>query len=326
MMYKLFTIAKNTFIETLRQPVYAIIIVAALFLFVISPSLTMYTMSDDNKLLREIGLSTLFLASLFIAIFSASGAVAEEIENKTITTVMTKPVQRPIFIIAKFLGVTAAVTLAHYICTIALLMTIRHGVLESVSDTHDWTVLGTAGVVVGTAFLLSAFFNYIYDWKISSTGVVLTGIFATLGIVFLYFIDRNFKFNPADNNINTVDIYGAVLLLFAAIIIVALAVALSARFNIVVTLSACIGIFLLGLVSDYTFGNLAEKHFFGAEILARIGQFIVPNLQIFWISDAIYEGSEIPLKYIIISSSYAVCYTTAILALAIALFQRRQVG
>jgi ABC-type transport system involved in multi-copper enzyme maturation permease subunit len=325
-MYKLFSIAKNTFIETLRQPVYAIIIVAALFLFFISPSLTMYTMSDDNKLLREIGLSTLFLASLFIAIFSASGAVAEEIENKTITTVLTKPVQRPIFIIAKFLGVTAAVTLAHYICTIALLMTIRHGVLEDVSATHDWTVLGTAGVVVGAALLLSAFFNYVYDWKISSTAVVLTGIFATFAIVFLYFIDRNFKFSPADNNINTVDIYGAVLLLFAAIIIVALAVALSARFNIVVTLSACIGIFLLGLVSDYTFGNLAEKQFFGAEILAKIGQFIVPNLQIFWISDAIYEGSEIPLKYIIISSSYAVCYTTAILALAIALFQRRQVG
>jgi ABC-type transport system involved in multi-copper enzyme maturation permease subunit len=325
-MYKLFTIAKNTFIETLRQPVYAIIIVAALFLFFISPSLTMYTMSDDNKLLREIGLSTLFLASLFIAIFSASGAVAEEIENKTITTVLTKPVQRPIFIIAKFLGVTAAVTLAHYICTIALLMTIRHGVLEDVSTTHDWTVLGTAGVVVGAALLLSAFFNYVYDWKISSTAIVLTGIFATFAIVFLYFIDRNWQFSPADNNINTVDIYGAVLLLFAAIIIVALAVALSARFNIVVTLSACIGIFLLGLVSDYTFGNLAEKQFFGAEILARIGQFIVPNLQIFWISDAIYEGSEIPLKYIIISSSYAVCYTTAILALAIALFQRRQVG
>ncbi len=325
-MYKLYTIAKNTFIETLRQPVYAIIIVAALFLFFISPSLTMYTMSDDNKLLREIGLSTLFLASLFIAIFSASGAVAEEIENKTITTVLTKPVQRPIFIIAKFLGVTAAVTLAHYICTIALLMTIRHGVLEDVSATHDWTVLGAAGVVVGAALLLSAFFNYVYDWKISSTAVVLTGIFAAFGIVFLYFIDRNWQFNPADNNINTVDIYGAVLLLFAAIIIVALAVALSSRFNIVVTLSACIGIFLLGLVSDYTFGNLAEKQFFGAEILARIGQFIVPNLQIFWISDAIYEGSEIPLKYIIISSSYAVCYTTAILALAIALFQKRQVG
>ena len=320
-MHKLFTIAKNTFIETLRQPVYSIIIIAALLLFFISPSVTMYTMGDDNKLLREIGLSTLFLAGLFIAIFSASGAVGEEIENKTITTVLSKPVQRPIFIIGKFLGVAGAVALAHYICTIALLMAIRHGVLETVNDTHDWTVLGTAGVIVALAFLLSIFFNYAYDWKFLSTAIVLTGILATLGIVFLSFIDRNWQFNPQDNGINALDVYGSVLLLLAAIVIVALAVAFSTRFNIAVTLSACVGVFLLGLISDYTFGRFAET-----KIWARIGRFLVPNLQIFWISDAIYEGSEVPLKYIIISASYAVCYTAAILLFAIALFQRRQVG
>lgn len=320
-MHKLFTIAKNTFIETIRQPVYAIIIIAALLLFFLSPSLTMYTMSDDDKLLREIGLSTLFLTGLFIAIFAASGAVVEEIENKTITTVLSKPVQRPIFIIAKFLGVAAAVALAHYICTVALLMAIRHGVLESVNDTHDWTVISSAAVAVAAAFLLSAFFNYAYDWKFLSTAVILTGIFATLALVFLIFIDRNWQFNPGGNGLNAVDIYGSILLLLAALIIVALAVAFSARFNVVVTLSACVGIFLLGLVSDYTFGKLAQT-----QLWAKICYFLVPNLQIFWISDAIYEGSEVPLKYIIISASYALCYTTAILALAIALFQRRQVG
>jgi ABC-2 type transport system permease protein len=319
-MNRLFTIAKNTFIETIRQPIYAIIIFAALFLFFISPSLAMYTMDDDNKLLREIGLSTLFLTSLFIAIFSASGAVAEELRNKTIMTVLTKPVQRPIFIIAKFLGVAAAVILAHYICTIALLMAIRHGVLETVNDTHDWTVLGAAGVSVIIVVLLSSLFNYTYDWKFSSTAIALAGIFATLTIIFLTFIDRDWQFNPQKNGLNAVDIYGSVLLLLAAIIIVALAIALSARFNIVVTLSVCIGIFLLGLVSDYTFGRFAETH-----LWARIGRFLVPNLQIFWISDAIYEGSEVPLKYILMNASYALCYTGAILAVAIALFQRRQV-
>jgi ABC-2 type transport system permease protein len=139
--------------------------------------------------------------------------------------------------------------------------------------------------------------------------------------VFLSLIDRDWQFNPQNNGINAVDIYGSVLLLLAAIVIVALAVALSARFNIVVTLSACIGIFLLGLVSDYTFGRFAET-----QLWAKIGRFLVPNLQIFWISDAIYEGSVVPLRYIGISAFYAVCYTTAILLIAIALFQRRQVG
>jgi len=320
-MYKLLTLAKNTFIETLRQPIYATIIISALLLLFLSPSLTMYTMSDDNKMLRELGLSTLFLTSLFIAIFSASGAVTEEISSKTIMTVLSKPVSRLTFIVAKFLGVTAAVVLAHYICTIALLMTIRHGVLETASDTHDWTVLAAAGLGCGAVVLLSAFFNYAYDWKFSSTAIVLAALFATLGLVFLCFIDRNWQFNPANNAINSFDIYASVLLLLAAIIVVALAVALSARFNIVVTLSGCVGLFLLGLVNDYTFGRFADAH-----LWAKIGRFVVPNFQVFWISDAIYEGSTVPIKYIVIGSGYALCYTAGILFLAIALFERRQVG
>ena len=120
---------------------------------------------------------------------------------------------------------------------------------------------------------------------------------------------------------NTVDIYGSVLLFLAAVIIAALAVAISSRFNIVVTLSACVGLFLLGLTSDYIFGRFAATH-----LWARIGRSLVPNLQVFWISDAIYEGSVVPLKYMAVSGLYTLCYTTAILALAVALFQRRQVG
>jgi ABC-2 type transport system permease protein len=320
-MYKLTAIARNAFVETLRQPVYAVIIGAALLLFLLSPSLSMYTMDDDNKLLRELGLSTLFLASLFIAIFSASGAVAVELENKTILTVLTKPVQRPIFVLAKFLGVVGAVALAHYLLTIALLMTIRHGVLETASDTHDWTVVGAAGAVLVVTFLLSTFFNYAYDWKFTSTAVVVAAILGTLAMVFLALIDRDWKFNPARNGINTLDIYGAVLLFLAALIIAALAVAFSVRFNIVVTLSACIGVFLLGLISDYVFGRLADTHAW-----AQLGRFLVPNLQVFWISDAIYEGTAVPFKYLLITASYALCYAGAVLALAIALFQRRQVG
>jgi hypothetical protein len=320
-MNKVFTIAKNTFLEILRQPVYAIIIIAALILFAISPSIAMYTMSDDSKLLREIDLSTLFLACLFIAIFAASGAVTEEIERGTILTVLSKPVLRPIFILAKFVGVAAAVALAHYICTLGLLMSIRHGVMVTASDTVDWTVCGAALVITFLTLLLSAFFNYAYDWKFSSTAIVLLAIQGTLGLVFLSLIDRNWQFNPSENGINALDVYGAVLLLLAAILIAAIALALSTRFNAAVTLSACVGVFLLGLISDYVFGRLADTR-----IWAKICYFLVPNLQMFWISDAIYEESAVDPRYILIVGLYALCYTAAILLLSIALFQKRQVG
>ena len=169
--------------------------------------------------------------------------------------------------------------------------------------------------------LLSAFFNYAYDWKFTSTAVVVAAILATLALVFLALIDRDWQFNPAKNGIHRLDVYGAVLLFLAAVVIAAVAVAISARFNIIVTLSACIGVFLLGLISDYVFGRFADTH-----LWAQAGRYLVPNLQVFWISDAIYEGTAVPFRYILISASYALCYTVGILAVAVALFQRRQIA
>jgi hypothetical protein len=322
MFYKLFSIAKNTFIETIRQPVYAVIVAAAAFLFFISPSLTMYTMEDDNKLLRELGLSTLFIAGLFIATFSASAAITEEIETKTILTTLSKPIPRYIFILGKFLGVIVAVILAHYIFTIAMLMTIRHGVLSKATDTHDMTVIISAAIIIGLSFVITAFLNYSYDWKFTSTVIVLASIFATGTVVFLSLIDRNWKFNPAGNGINSLDVYASILLLIALFILTAAALMFSARFNVLVTLSCCIGLFLLGLISDYVFGRFAESH-----LWAKIGKIIVPSLQVFWISDAIYEQtSKITPEYVASCGIYGLIYTVAFILIAIALFERRQVG
>ena len=64
---RLLAISKNTFIETLRQPIYAVIIVFSLLLMLLAPAVSMYTLDEDIMLLRELGLSTLFLAGLFIA-------------------------------------------------------------------------------------------------------------------------------------------------------------------------------------------------------------------------------------------------------------------
>jgi ABC-2 type transport system permease protein len=318
---KLWSIAANTFTETLRQPIYAVIVISGLILLFISPSVTMYTLDEDIKLLRELGLSTLFLSGLFIAIFSAAGAVTEEIETKTITTVLSKPVSRSVFILGKFFGVVTAVALAHLILTLAMLMAIRHGVLSDAADTHDWTVVTAAAIIIGGSFLLTAFLNYSYDWNFTATGMGLLAGLSTLSVVFLTFIDRDWTYNPANNKFTAFDINASILLFLAVVVLVALAVLFSTRCNVVLTLTFCVGIFLLGLISDWIFGRFAETYAW-----ARIGYTLVPNLQIFWASDAIYGSGTIPFKYILQSSVYTLLYTAGILSFSVALFQKRQVG
>lgn len=321
MFQKLYAIAKNTFSETIRQPVYAIIIITALIMLFISPSITMYTMDDDDKMLREIGLSTIFLSGLFIAVFAASSSIADEIDTKTVITVLSKPVPRFIFILGKFVGISAAVALSHYLLTISYMMMVRHGVLETASDLHDWTVIS---LVLGSVILsisISAFLNYFYDWKFTSTAISFLAFFATISIIILSFINPEWKFNPSDNRFEIFDIYGSLLLLQAILILVVLAIMLSTRFNIVITLCSCIGIFLLGLINDYLFGKAALT-----AIWAKIARSVIPNFQIFWITDAIYEQTAIPFAYVVSTSGYALIYIAAILCLAVALFQTKQVG
>ena len=175
--------------------------------------------------------------------------------------------------------------------------------------------------IMGGALILGTFFNYVFGWKFSSSVVVLMALFAAIGLLFLCFVDRHWKFNPAENHFSRFDIYAAILLFLAAIVMTALAIAFSSRFNIIITLAACVGIFLLGLIIDYVYGQYGQTY-----VWARLVRYVIPNLQIFWISDAIYEGSPVPGRYIGTAASYAVCYTGAILAIAVGLFQRRQVG
>lgn len=319
-MTRLLTIAKNTITETLRQPVFFIIIVASLLLILLAPSISMYTLDEDDKLLRELALSTLFLSGLFIAVFSAAAAVTEEIETGTITTVLSKPIPRPTFILGKFLGVAGAVTLAHYLITVAMLMAVRHGALERASDERDWPVLVIAASAVLLTIIVSAAMNYVYEWNFMATAVTLGAILSGVGMLFLSLINKHWALNPAENGFQLFDIYASLLLLFAVLILVALAVLFSTRLNVVLTLSFCVGIFLLGLISDWVFGRYAEN------LWAKIGLILAPNFQIFWVSDAIYETGSVPLNYLIMGLTYSGLYIAGILCLAVALFQRRQIG
>ena len=200
-------------------------------------------------------------------------------------------------------------------------MITRHGVLETASDEIDWAVVVAAGSAILATLFITAFLNYVYDWNFAATGVLLGTLFFGFGIVFLICVDRDWKFNPANNQFQAFDIIASTLLLFAVYLLVALAVLFSTRLNEVLTLTFCIGIFLLGLISDWVFARFADQHWW-----LKIGHILTPNLQIFWVSDAIYETGVVPAKYLGLAASYTVLYIAGILALAIASFQRRQVG
>ena len=53
---------------------------------------------------------------------------------------------------------------------------------------------------------------------------------------------------------------------------------------------------------------------------------IVPNFQVFWLADAITQEATIPTSYVTAAVPYGLSLIVLALAIAIVLFQRREVG
>jgi ABC-type transport system involved in multi-copper enzyme maturation permease subunit len=111
-MGKLFAIAKNTFKESVRQPIFWLLVLASAGLVVITRMLPLFTFEEDVKMVKDIGLATLTLCGLLVGLFASSVVITEEIERLTVMTVLSKPVSRVQFVLGKFLGVILAALVA----------------------------------------------------------------------------------------------------------------------------------------------------------------------------------------------------------------------
>jgi ABC-2 type transport system permease protein len=324
-------IARNGFLESLRQPVFIVLVVVGILALVLNVNLAAFTLEDDNKLLIDLGLSTLFLTGLLLAAFTATSVLSKEIENKTVLTVVSKPVSRPALVIGKFLGVAGALTVGYWVLAAVFLLAVRHRVQMSVriDDTFDMPVLVFSLLFGGFALVFAGLANYLYRRPFPSVfaGSLAVALAAALAAVACVSREWGFQ-NPLVEWQPQLMI--ALGLVFQAILVLAaVAIAASTRLGQVMTLMLCLGVFLVGLVSEYFLGSALGSGATGPRWLQAILwplYVAVPNLQFFWLADALTQGHEITPSYFGIVSLYAALLIVAIMSLAVLLFQRRDVG
>ncbi len=192
-MDQLFAIVRNTYLQAVRQPVFGIVIVITLAGMALAPFVTGFTLDDDNKMLRDIGLSTLLIQGLFLACFAAANVLDSEIEDRTVLTVAAKPVGRWQFVLGKYLGVFGALVTAHYLSGLAFYMALRHGVLQTAAETSDAAVIVFGPGMMILVLLAAGALNYFYDRRFLPSVIALAVPCLTLGSVILLVVDRNFE-------------------------------------------------------------------------------------------------------------------------------------
>lgn len=319
-MLRFRTIAANAFMELVRQPVFLLIMTVAACFSIFLSSIPYFAFGDDVAMVKSSTLAVTFVAGLFGAVMSASASVAHEIRSGTALAVLAKPVGKAQFLMAKFVGLAGALAVLTYVNTLAALMASRMG--YDVYGETDWLGLGVFFFGIAIAYAAAGLSNYFLRRPFVPDAVYAVILVITIVFAYMAFLAPEHKniFDGA-TGIDWRMIPAAILILFALWILSGLALACSTRLELIPTLSICTIVFLVGLMSDYWFGRAAAEQ---GSFLAHVLYTIVPNWQLFWISDALAYGKPFPWTYVGKAFLYVLCYLGASLAVALALFEDRE--
>ena len=326
-MTRFLSIGRTTFLQTIRQPIFFVLILASFAVLALSVALTGWTMGGDyhktdQRMLEAMGLATLLVFGLLISAFSASAALAREIEDRTALTVISKPVARSTFFLGKFAGVALAVLLAVYLMSLVYLMSVRHRVMPAASDQPDMPVLVLGCTAFALSLVIALAGNWMFDWSFPSAWLWAALVLLTVAMGLISFIGKEWAAVTFGEGIRPILISGILLVMMAVLIFVATAVAASSRVGQLLTLLICVGLFLLGSWHWQVFGRHQDVP------VIRVLGWLVPDLTAFDLQGPVTnfepDQKNITLGTLGLSLGYCLLYVGGLLALGAAIFQRRE--
>ena len=307
--------------ELIRQPVFLLLMTGSVVFEIFLAVPYYFALGDEPKLVENSSLAVMLLSGLFGAVLSASASLAREIRLGTALAVLSKPIGRAQFLLGKFAGLAAALTLLTYVNLLGVLLCSKMA-FDAYGST-DLVALGIFGAGVAVAYALGGFSNFFLRRPFVSDAVLALVVMATLAAFVII------QFTQQKESLGTmaqVDwrlVPAGILILFAVWILAALALACSTRLDTLPTLAVCSAFFLIGLMSDYLFGQRAEAGHWWASTLYTV----IPNWQLFWLADALDMGkSTFHWDYVAKAFGYTVGYAGAALAIGTALFEERELS
>lgn len=255
MIEQILAIIRNTFFESIRQPIVLVVVVTASLLIMLCNPLSAFTMEDDQRMLIDIGLATVFAAGAILAAFVATNVIGNEIKNRTALTVIAKPVGRPLFVIGKFLGVGLALTLCGVGLLLVFLLVELHGVRQRAMDPHHmpvWT-FGTLAALAG--FGIAVWCNYFYGKVFASTALCVTTPLLAIAYIMSMMFNPDFEPQAITESLRPQIWMGGICVIVAILALTSVAVAASTRLGQLMTLVVTLGMFILGMLSDWIFGR-----------------------------------------------------------------------
>ncbi|UCH96708.1 MAG: ABC transporter permease subunit [Candidatus Aminicenantes bacterium] len=254
MNMRLRAIALNTFKEAVRNKVFYLLVVLGVTTALSSQVISMLTIGDRVKVLKDVGLASIDFFCILIAVFTGINLVYKEIDKKTIYNIVSKPISRSSFILGKFLGLALTLLVA---------------------------LVSMAAIFFGFLFISSGAFD---------------------ARILVYFF----------------------LLYLELLVIIGISLVFSSFSTPILSSIFTISLYLVGQVT-WTFNEFKHKLVSPLEkAVAHFFYYVLPNLEKFNIKNAVVMKTGLDGYLIINAVIYGICYTSALLILAILIFNKKE--
>jgi ABC-type transport system involved in multi-copper enzyme maturation permease subunit len=121
-MFKTLVILRYSFLEMILQPIFPTLLTVGASIMIIFGMLPFFTLGEDTQMFKSVCMDVILILVLLITMFGASKSIFDEIEDRTMLTLMSKPVRRWQVILGKYLGIIAAAALGVAILGAILLL------------------------------------------------------------------------------------------------------------------------------------------------------------------------------------------------------------
>jgi len=215
-----------------------------------------FAFGDEPNLVKNSTLAVMLLAGLLGAVLSASASLAREIRTGTVLAVLSKPVGRAQFLLAKYVGLMVALAVLTYVNLVAALIASRMA-FDAYGKT-DLRAIGIFAAGVVAAYAVGGFSNFFLRRPFVSDAVFSLLVTVTLAAYAIFEFTTQMRSSNEPGAVDWRLVPAALLILFALWILAGLALACSTRLDMIPTLAICTALFLVGTMSDYLFGRRAE--------------------------------------------------------------------
>ncbi len=201
---RIYAITINTVTELTRLKVFYVLLVFALLLIGSSIFMAQFSFQQEFQILKDVSLGAISIFTSLLAIVATARLLPQDIEDRTVYTILAKPVPRLEYVLGKIAGVLLLLAISTLVMAAAFLLVLYmreqavvHATLRQMSGAPPDQIADALRVIRSSAFNVNVFPGIVIIYLKACLLAALTlfvstfatsNIFTIVVMAFIYFI------------------------------------------------------------------------------------------------------------------------------------------